>query len=65
MAQLEKEASNQVTNPRISDSVAFSEYPPIGSYSTNEKERKNELAASDLFSHFTANIIREETVFTR
>ena len=31
----------------------------------NKDKNENELAASDLFSHFTADIIKEDVIFTR
>lgn len=45
--------------------VPFTE-KPANDYFTEKKENgKGEIKASDLFSFFTADIIKEETVFTR
>lgn len=48
---------------RISSILPFTEYPS-DRHSLNE-EKKDGLEASDLFSFFTANIIKEEVIFTR
>lgn len=47
--------------------LPFTETPSNSQYTTDEKDEnsKNEMKASDLFSLFTADIIKEEIVFTR
>lgn len=47
--------------------LPFTETPSNSQYTNDEKDEnsKNEMKASDLFSLFTADIIKEEIVFTR
>ena len=44
--------------------IPFTQTPSEGQFDDHQNI-KNELRASDLFSFFTANIIKEEIVFTR
>lgn len=45
--------------------VPFAEKPSEKKYDSTGEENKKGLAASDLFSIFTADIIRQDVVFTR
>ena len=44
--------------------ISFTQTPPKNQFDDHQNI-KNEIRASDLFSFFTANIIKEEIVFTR
>ena len=61
---IEKKLASLVKKARLSEILPFTERPsePAG---TPGKGKTAELAASDLFSLFTADIIKEEVVFTR
>lgn len=50
-----------VMEVNTSDTLPFTEKPS----DEPSPEQKNILEASDLFSHFTANIIKEEVIFVR
>ncbi|HSV11072.1 MAG TPA: hypothetical protein VLI68_09900 [Hanamia sp.] len=45
--------------------LPFTEKPSNAHFATKEKVNNDEIEANDLFSLFTANIIKEEVVFTR
>lgn len=45
--------------------LPFTEKPSNAHFSQKEKVSDEEIGANDLFSLFTANIIKEEVVFTR
>ena len=48
------------------DSICpFKERPSVDTKIRNEKKEDNSLKANDLFSIFTADIIKEEVIFTR
>ncbi len=49
---------------KINDIRAFTERPS-GNFINGGLNEKGALGAADLFSHFTANIIKENTLFTR
>lgn len=63
--QVETKLSSLVKRTSINDILPFTENPPVNSQLNKNKEKNNELAASDLFSLFTADIIKEDVVFTR
>ncbi|HZI55104.1 MAG TPA: hypothetical protein VFD56_15415 [Chitinophagaceae bacterium] len=50
---------------RLTDILPFTESPSRNRYRSNATKNKKELGASDLFSMFTANIIKEDVIFTR
>ena len=55
-----------IRKARRSEAIAFSEKPAdVEESSLNKKTDKKELTASALFSIFTADIIKEEKIFTR
>lgn len=61
--EIEKTVASLVKKTGLADVRPFTERPSV---SPDQKDpRKNELGASDLFSLFTANIIKEDVVFTR
>jgi len=62
----EKKRPAPIKKGRWDDVVPFSELPSSNKYQ-NEDDNKNKstLAASDLFSLFTADIIRADVIFTR
>jgi hypothetical protein len=43
--------------------LPFKQSPPIKGLGVEQK--KEEMNETDLFSHFTANIIKEQVIFTR
>ena len=45
--------------------LPFTEKPSNAYLEQKEEANKNEIPASDLFSFFTADIIKEEVTFTR
>ena len=46
--------------------LPFAEKPSSNTYLGKKEEiGKNDIQASDLFSYFTADIIKEEVIFTR
>jgi hypothetical protein len=49
---------------RLDDIIPFPEMPSRNKYKNKDKD-ENELAASDLFSHFTADIIKQDVIFIR
>jgi hypothetical protein len=49
---------------RLSDIVPFTE-KPSDARTTTESNSRDSLVAADLFSLFTANIIKEDKIFTR
>ena len=50
---------------KLTDIIPFTERPSRNRYRNNARKNKKELAAFDLFSMFTANIIKEDVIFTR
>ena len=55
--------SKEVTSER-DEVISFTQTPPENQFD-DHTNFKNDIRASDLFSFFTANIIKEEIVFTR
>ena len=49
---------------RVNDIIPFTERPSANRMVTGENEKRN-LGAAELFSQFTANIIKEDKLFTR
>ena len=45
--------------------LPFTETPSFSHFEDKDDNHRNEMKASDLFSLFTADIIKEEIVFTR
>ncbi len=45
--------------------LPFTEKPSSRHFNDKEENGINEIRASDLFSFFTADIIKEEVIFTR
>ena len=45
--------------------LPFTETPCNGQFGQKQENGRNEINASDLFSMFTADIIRKEVTFTR
>ena len=45
--------------------LPFTETPSYSHFEDKEDNARNDMKASDLFSLFTADIIKEEIVFTR
>lgn len=45
--------------------LPFTEKPSNSYLEQKEENNKNEMKASELFSFFTADIIKEEVIFTR
>jgi hypothetical protein len=60
--ELDKEVPLKIA--RSLDIVPFTERPSDARSSTDANSR-DKLVAADLFSLFTANIIKEEKIFTR
>ena len=60
----EKKMPASIKKNRLNDIIPFPEMPSRNKYKSKDKN-ENELAASDLFSHFTADIIKEDVIFTR
>ena len=60
----EKKLPESIKKNRWDDLIPFPEMPSSNKYD-NKDRNENELAASDLFSHFTADIIKEDVIFTR
>jgi hypothetical protein len=60
---IEEKVVALVKKTRLGEILPFTEKPSVSPDQSDT--RKNELNASDLFSHFTANIIKEDVVFTR
>jgi hypothetical protein len=65
----QKKLRLQIKKVRIDETQPFHERPsidrdPSQNTSTNT-ENKNPIEASELFSHFTADIIRKDVPFTR
>lgn len=58
------ESIPQDLTPEMDNVVPFTQTPSENQFDDHENI-KNELRASDLFSYFTANIIKEEIIFTR
>ena len=47
------------------DMLPFEEKPSRNRYGNKNGESKKELIASDLFSIFTADVIKQDVIFTR
>jgi hypothetical protein len=61
-----KKIQNVLTKTiRIDGIKPFTERPSVDPSSSTSGLRKNDLSGADLFSLFTADIIREEVLFTR
>jgi hypothetical protein len=61
--QIEEKVVALVKKTRLGDILPFAEKPSV---SPEQKDpSQNQLEASELFSLFTANIIKEDVVFTR
>ena len=55
-----------LSHVQLSSILPFTETPSERQYDGDSKEKDNDkLQASDLFSMFTADIIKEEVIFTR
>ena len=61
----EKKLHTPVKKTTVNEILPFIERPPQEQVYSNSVGANNNLAASDLFSLFTANIINEKKVFTR
>jgi hypothetical protein len=61
--EVDKEVSS-LKIARLSDIIPFTEMPS-DARSTTESNSLDRLVAADLFSLFTANIIKEDKIFTR
>jgi len=59
-----KKMHASIKKSKWDDIIPFPEMPSRNKYK-NKDNNKNELAASDLFSLFTADIIKEDVIFTR
>ena len=55
---------SKVSTTELEEVIPFTQTPSENQFDDHQNI-KNELRASDLFSFFTANIIKEEIVFTR
>jgi len=63
---MKQKLHKQIKSARRTQIIAFSEKPAESQAETSKNNNeKKELSASALFSIFTANIIKEEKVFTR
>jgi len=60
----EKSISAASKKSKLNDIRPFTERPSVNRMKTGLHE-KGSLAAAELFSQFTANIIKEDTLFTR
>jgi hypothetical protein len=60
---IEKKISALVKDDRLDDTISFAELPPQDKY--EDSKSKTRLHAADLFSLFTADIIKEDVIFTR
>ncbi|MBC7946320.1 MAG: hypothetical protein H7Y42_00460 [Chitinophagaceae bacterium] len=63
--QIERKVTELVTITRIDEILPFTEKPSLDHTSKAYSDKNSQLGASDLFALFTADIIREEVVFTR
>jgi hypothetical protein len=63
--QLAKKETPLIKKTEISSVLQFSEYPTQDTVSGNSPGAGTRIAASDLFSFFTADIIKEKKLFTR
>lgn len=61
--QIEKKVASLVKKSGLSDIHPAQDRPVAGP--GQKDQRKGEIGASELFSLFTANIIKEDVVFTR
>ena len=52
-------------NVKLSSIKPFLERPSTDRLLDEQQEKKDELCAADLFSLFTADIIKEKVIFTR
>ena len=59
-----KQTLRAVVRKTKSGIMPFTEQPSVDT-SLDNKEKKDKLAATELFSQFTANIIKEEKIFVR
>lgn len=51
---------------RITDGILpFTEIPCINYFQQKDENNRDELKAIELFSYFTADIIKEQVIFTR
>jgi hypothetical protein len=63
---IEKKLTLLLQKCRLNDIlVPFQEKPCEDTFPINKEEKKENLGAADLFSRFTADIIKEDIVFTR
>jgi hypothetical protein len=66
LLNIEKKLIKLMEKSRLSDILLpFKELPCEDAFPINKEQKKEELGAVDLFSRFTADIIKEEVVFTR
>ncbi len=65
MTQLKIKTSIKQTLNIIEGILPFTEKPSNAYLEQKEESGKNDIQASDLFSLFTADIIKEEVIFTR
>jgi len=63
--QIEKKVSAARKKNRLMDMLPFVEKPSRNRYGNKNGESKKELIASDLFSIFTADVIKQDVIFTR
>lgn len=63
-AQVTKKSAAKVYGTGSSAIQPFAEQPGDDRFKQTKKEKKD-IGASELFSLFTADIIKEETIFTR
>ena len=59
-----KELKVLLSHVQLSGILPFKQTPCEGQFE-EDKEKSEKLQASDLFSKFTADIIKEEVIFTR
>ena len=62
---LEKKSTAQEKKTKLSEILTFRERPPLERTFSSTPDTNNNLQASDLFSLFTADIIKEKKVFIR
>ena len=66
----QKKLTRLIKKVRSNETLPFHEEPsidrnPSANTSTSTAENKNPIEATELFSHFTADIIRKDVLFTR
>jgi len=64
MTSEKNKRTNKKAMPILDGILPFTE-KPSNQYSNEKEHPMNEIQASELFSYFTANIIKEEVVFVR